>query len=185
MMKADPKTLALSFCVLLGALAAHAQQPVLAPAAPPAFVPHHDPLGDALFPPELVMSNQRALGLSDDQKTRLREMIARAQNSFTLLQWQLQDAVEGLHELLQQSKAQEEQVLGQLDKVLDAERQIKRTQMTLMIRIKNELTPEQQARLNELRPHPPTPPAPPAPPHAPRAPVQPRQPPASPQPDVL
>jgi len=41
----------------------------------------------------------------------------------------------------------EQNVLAQLDKVLDKEREIKRTQLALMIRIKNKLTPDQQDRL--------------------------------------
>jgi len=35
--------------------------------------------------------------------------------------------------------------------VLNIEREIKRTQIGLMVRIKNNLKPEQQARLRELR----------------------------------
>jgi len=41
----------------------------------------------------------------------------------------------------------EGQALDQLEKILDLERQIKRAQLTLMIRIKNTLTPEQQKKL--------------------------------------
>lgn len=45
--------------------------------------------------------------------------------------------------------------MGQLDKLLAAVREIKRTQLTLLVRIKNRLTPEQQARLRERRGKPP------------------------------
>jgi len=31
--------------------------------------PPMDPLGDAMFPPEMVMQHQRELSLTDDQKT--------------------------------------------------------------------------------------------------------------------
>jgi Spy/CpxP family protein refolding chaperone len=41
--------------------------------------------------------------------------------------------------------------MSQLDKVLNSEREIKRTQISLLIRIKNKLTPEQQAQLQKLR----------------------------------
>ncbi|HKZ53459.1 MAG TPA: periplasmic heavy metal sensor [Candidatus Acidoferrales bacterium] len=138
------------------------QAPPIPPAVP--APPPHDPLADALFPPELVMANQRAIGLDADQKTYLRQEIAEAQSRFITLQWDLQDAMETLHNLLTQEQVNEPQVLAQLDKVLDAERRIKRAQMTLMVRIKNKLTPEQQAHLRELRPRPPAPPRPPSPP---------------------
>ena len=113
--------------------------------------PAGDPLNDLLFPPELVMARQNAIGLSDAQKTYLRAEVLKAQTRFTELQWQLQDAMEGLTGLLKQSKADEAQVAAQLDKVLAAEREIKRAQVSLLVRIKNNLTEEQQHRLRALR----------------------------------
>lgn len=129
-----------------------------------------DPLGEALFPPELVMRHQQAIGLQPEQKAYLRDEIRKAQLRFTELQWQLQDAMETMRTLLEQSPAPEAQVLAQLDKVLEAEREIKRTQIGLMVRTKNKLTPEQQARLRELRFA--APPAPPAQPGVPGPPPQ-------------
>ena len=110
-----------------------------------------DPIAQNLFPPELVMSRQNAIGLSDAQKTYLRAEILKAQTRFTELQWQLQDAMEGLIGLLKQSKADESQVSAQLDKVLASEREIKHAQISLLVRIKNNLTEEQQHRLQALR----------------------------------
>jgi Spy/CpxP family protein refolding chaperone len=114
--------------------------------------PHEsDPVNDWMFPPELVMARQNAIGLSDAQKNYLRAEILKAQTRFTELQWQLQDAMEGLTGLLKQPKADEAQVAAQLDKVLASEREIKHAQITLLVRIKNNLTPEQQHRLQALR----------------------------------
>jgi Spy/CpxP family protein refolding chaperone len=113
--------------------------------------PAGDPLSDLLFPPELVMARQNAIGLSDAQKSYLRAEVLKAQTRFTELQWQLQDAMEGLIGLLKQSKADEAQVAAQLDKVLASEREIKRAQIALLVRIKNNLTAEQQQRLQTLR----------------------------------
>jgi hypothetical protein len=42
-------------------------------------------------------------------------------------------------------------VLEQVDRVLAAEREVKRTQLALMIRIKNTLTEQQQSALDKLR----------------------------------
>jgi Spy/CpxP family protein refolding chaperone len=114
---------------------------------PPAI----DPLNELLFPPELVMARQNAIGLSDAQKTYLRSEVSKAQTRFTELQWQLQDAMEGLTGLLKQPKADEAQVAAQLDKVLASEREIKHAQIGLLVRIKNNLTEQQQNRLRALR----------------------------------
>ena len=113
--------------------------------------PGPDPLGENLFPPELVMAHQKAIDLSDAQKTSIRAELLKAQTRFTELQWQLQDAMEGLVSLLKQPSADESEVMSQLDKVLTSEREIKRTQISLLVRIKNKLTPEQQAHLQKLR----------------------------------
>jgi Spy/CpxP family protein refolding chaperone len=112
--------------------------------------PPEDPLRDVLFPPEAVMQHQQAVGLSDEQKNNLKVEIRQAQLKFTELQWALQDEMEHLVSLLKQAKVDEKQAASQLDKVLAAEREIKRAQLMLLIRIKNSLTPAQQTQLREL-----------------------------------
>ncbi len=130
---------------------------LLAPQQPPG----PDPLAENLFPPDLVMAHQKAIGLDEAQKNFLRSEILKAQTHFTELQWQLQDAMEILVGLVKQNPVDEQKVMAQLDKVLGFEREIKRAQIALMVRIKNKLTPEQQAQLRKLRaeanPHPPSP----------------------------
>lgn len=117
--------------------------------APPR--PPMDPLGDTMFPPEMVMQHQRELGLTDEQKTFMRSEINRTTMRFNELQWQLQDAMEALHETMKASSVNEQLALSQENKVLDVEREIKRAHMELAIRIKNKLTPEQQTKLQSMR----------------------------------
>jgi Spy/CpxP family protein refolding chaperone len=112
--------------------------------------PPEDPLRDVMFPPEAIMQHQQAIGLSDEQKNNFKGEVRQAQLKFTELQWTLQDEMERLVSLLKQSKVDEKQAAAQLDKVLGAEREIKRAQLMLMIRIKNNLTPAQQTQLREL-----------------------------------
>jgi Spy/CpxP family protein refolding chaperone len=112
--------------------------------------PPEDPLREILFPPEAVMQHQQAVGLSDEQKNSLKSEVRQAQPKFTELQWTLQDEMERLVSLLKQSKVDEKQAASQLEKVLGAEREIKRAQLMLLIRIKNNLTPAQQTQLREL-----------------------------------
>jgi Spy/CpxP family protein refolding chaperone len=112
--------------------------------------PPEDPLRDLLFPPEAVMQHQQAIGLSDEQKNNLKVEMRQAQLKFTELQWSLQDEMERLASLLKQSKVDDKLAASQLDKVLAAEREIKRAQLMLLIRIKNNLTPAQQTQLREL-----------------------------------
>ena len=97
------------------------------------------------------MRHQAAIGLTPEQKTYIRDQVRQAQLRFTELQWQMEDAAEALRSLLEKDRVEEPQALAALERVLDAERQIKTAQITLMVRIKNRLTPEQQVKLRELR----------------------------------
>ncbi|MGH9804752.1 MAG: Spy/CpxP family protein refolding chaperone [Candidatus Acidiferrales bacterium] len=153
------RILIFSAACLLAALAASAQP------APP---PQHDPIGEFLFPPELVMAHQSEIGLASEQKTTLRRELSQTQAQFTEMQWELQDAMEALRAQLEPQQVNAERVRAQLDQVLEIENRIKRLQLSLMVRIKNSLTPEQQARLRELRPRAPTPPPGPSRPPAPQ-----------------
>src|ERR1700682_1797863 len=89
--------------------------------------------------------------LTDEQKTIMRGEINRTTTRFNELQWQLQDAMEALHTTMKENSVNEQQALAQLDKVLDAEREIKRLHVGMAIRIKNKLTPEQQEKLHGMR----------------------------------
>ena len=124
---------------------------LLGPAVTRAQQPDQDPIGQSFFPPELVIQHQEAIGLSAEQKDSFKAEIRQAQLKFTGLQWKLQDEMEKMVSLIKQPHVDEQQVLTQLDKVLAAEREVKKEQITLLVRIKNKLTPEQQAKLTELR----------------------------------
>lgn len=151
------------------------QQPGQQP-PPPAYAPHlpegpspaqpqqapqrpqpPDPIAGNLFPPELVMQHRHELGLSDEQRAAIKDEAIKASTRFNELQWQMQDEIEAMANLMKSATVDEQKALAQLDKVLNIEREVKRTQLGLSIRIKNKLTSEQQMKLHELRryPHPP------------------------------
>jgi Spy/CpxP family protein refolding chaperone len=110
-----------------------------------------DPFGRFLFPPELVMQHQSEISLTDAQRTALSSAIQQAQAKFVDVQWKLSGEGEKLARLLQSATVDEAQVLEQVDRILTLEREIKRAQMGLMVRIKNTLTPAQQTKLREVR----------------------------------
>jgi len=112
--------------------------------------PQPDPFAGNLFPPELIMQHQQTIGLGEEQKNFLKAEVRNAQKQLTELQWGLQEEVEKLAALMRQDQVDEAQALTQLDKVLGLEREIKRAHIGLLIRVKNKLTAEQQARLREI-----------------------------------
>ena len=141
---------------LLAMLAAAVAAPLSAqgapgqPMAPPGQQPP-DPFGRFLFPPELVMQHQGELGLQDAQRATIQAAIQEAQTKFVDAQWRLSAEGEKLGRLLQSTTVDESQVLEQVDRILSIEREVKRAQLTLLVRIKNALSPTQQRKLTELR----------------------------------
>src|SRR5258705_622798 len=75
------------------------------PRRPP---PTADPLGDGMFPPEMIMQHQRELALTDEQKTFMRGEIQRTTTRFNELEWQLQDSMEALRETMKGNQVNEE-----------------------------------------------------------------------------
>ena len=113
-----------------------------------------DPLARYFFPPEVIMANQQAIQLTDNQRDSLQHAMADAQGKFIPLQFKMSSEVERLQNLLKKpGSVDEPQVLEQVDRVLAVERDVKRAQLSLMIRIRNMLTPIQRARLTALRSH--------------------------------
>jgi len=113
--------------------------------------PGDDPFAQFLFPPEVIMKFQREIGLDEKQRTAIKESIQKAQSKFLDFQFDMQSEQEKLQKLLSSQKVDETAVLSQVDKVLTLEREVKKTQITLLVRIKNLLNETQQAKLTELR----------------------------------
>jgi Spy/CpxP family protein refolding chaperone len=128
-------------------------QPQPAPEARPMPQPqaNPDPFARNFYPPDLIMQNQEALQLTGEQQSYFKTEMRKAQMNFTELQWKLQDEAEKLMSIAKAQHVDEQQLLAQLEKVLNAERDVKRAQITLLVHIKNKLTPVQQAILDNLR----------------------------------
>ncbi len=105
---------------------------------------------DGFFPPELIMQNQQALGLNDEQKSSVREIMKKSMAEFTDLQWQQSAEQEAMGSLLKGEKIDEAKALAQFDKLVSIENQIKKLHITTMIKVKNILSPDQQKKLRSL-----------------------------------
>lgn len=132
-----------------------AQQQHVPPHGPPGqpaqHGPDHDPMMRHFFPPELVMQHQGAISLTDAQRSALTSAVQQTQARVVDVQWKLSGEAEKLARLIANASVDEAQVLEQVDRILALEREVKRAHVTLMVKIKNTLTPAQQAKLRELR----------------------------------
>jgi len=110
-----------------------------------------DPFARYLYPPDRIMSHGLEIGLEDAQKTAIRNEVQKVQSKFLDTQFELQGESEKLTRLLQEKTVDETKVLAQVDRILALEKDIKKTQISLLVRIKNLLTPTQQAKLTEIQ----------------------------------
>jgi Spy/CpxP family protein refolding chaperone len=120
----------------------------IAQEAPPVA---EDPLFAALFPPEVIMQHRRAIGLTDQQRDAISQMIGTLQGRVVRLQWELLDEMQQLTEIMSGPRVDLDRGLDQLDSVLDTEKEIKKAHLEMLVRIKNLLSAEQQATLERLR----------------------------------
>jgi TonB-dependent SusC/RagA subfamily outer membrane receptor len=111
-----------------------------------------DSFGKYLYSPEFVMAHQEAIGLTDGQRTAIQDAVKEIQSKTIVdTQFKLASATERLTQSLARPSVDEAAVLQQVDETLALEREVKRAQMTLLVRIKNQLTAQQQKLLDKLR----------------------------------
>ena len=109
-----------------------------------------DPLAGAFFPPEVVLMAGDQIGLTQEQREAVRAHVEKIQPRSNELTERLSRETAALSSLARQERVDEVALTAQLDKVLDAERDLKHLHIGLLAWIKNFLTPEQQAKLKEI-----------------------------------
>ncbi len=130
-------------------LAAFLVVAVEAPAQPPG--PGQDPLAQHVFAPDLVMRHAAEIGLDEKQRAAIKDAVLKMQSKVLDAQWEVQAESEKMVRLLQASPVDETAVLAQADKVMALEREVKRTHLSMLVRVKNVLTDAQREKLKELR----------------------------------
>ena len=108
-------------------------------------------MADWLFPPDFVIQQERAIKLNAEQRAFIQAEIKSMEAHLRTAERPLREGSEKLLALVKWERVNEQEALEQVDKVLASEREIRRTQLGLLIRIKNRLTVEQQAKLQELK----------------------------------
>jgi Spy/CpxP family protein refolding chaperone len=111
---------------------------------------HADPLAGAFYPPEVVLLAGDMIGLTQEQREAVRARVEKTQASANEPTERLARETAALAALARQPRVDEAALAAQLDKSLDAERDLKRLHLGLLAWIKNLLTPEQQAKLKEI-----------------------------------
>lgn len=110
-----------------------------------------DPIARLLYPPEALLGHAQELGLDDAQRKAIRSDVVSAQKQFLDAQLSVQESSEELQRLLQERPVNESKALATADQVMGLERTIKRAHLSLLIHLKNLLTPAQLAKMAEIQ----------------------------------
>jgi Spy/CpxP family protein refolding chaperone len=110
-----------------------------------------DPIAENLFPPDLVLQQQRAIALTTEQRDSIQSAAERAQPHIQETEQRVREEVQKLASLISKDQVDESAVLAQSDRINSVERELRRTQLGLLVIIKNRLTPEQQTKLKGLK----------------------------------
>ena len=104
-----------------------------------------------LFPPELIMRHQARLKITEAQRNVIVAEITKLQATAVQVQWRVGDESEKLAEILKRGTVVEADAIAQVERMIMYETAVKRAQLSMLIRIRNTLTPEQREMLQYLR----------------------------------
>jgi Spy/CpxP family protein refolding chaperone len=110
-----------------------------------------DAFAKAMFDPQLVLKHAQAIGLSAQQRRAILDELKTTQQALVPLQVDMTEPGIELVELLESTKIDEGKAMARIDQVLKVENEVKKRQAVFLIRVKNLLTPEQQAKLRAIR----------------------------------
>ena len=102
-----------------------------------------------LFPPKMIMENRDELNMTKKQFTTIRGIIVEVQTSVAEHEWDMQEAYKLVLAELDKSPVNEARVLENVRTVLMAENQVKLSQVTMLIKVRNLLTAEQVEYLKQ------------------------------------
>jgi Spy/CpxP family protein refolding chaperone len=105
-----------------------------------------------LFRPEHIMSHQTEIALTPTQREAIQTAMRDTRAAVESLRWDYEAASEKLGALFAGARVDERAALDEAARMMAIEQKIKRAHLGMLIRVKNVLTAEQQARLQELQP---------------------------------
>ncbi|MGB5490617.1 MAG: hypothetical protein WBM76_07295 [Woeseiaceae bacterium] len=113
--------------------------------------PKEDVFKGKLFPPNVILEHRAEIGLSKAQFKAIRAAVVEVQAGVAEHEWDMQEAYQVLMQELDKSPIDENRVMENADKALLAENQVKKKQISMLVRLKNLLTEEQIAYLESVQ----------------------------------
>jgi Spy/CpxP family protein refolding chaperone len=103
------------------------------------------------FAPQVVLAHRLELGLRPGQIEAIEAAMLETHQKLLALQWKLDADNEKLSQLLAKDRVDQGKVQATFDEVTAVEHDVKKANLTLLVRVKNLLDSEQRAKLRALR----------------------------------
>lgn len=103
-----------------------------------------------LFPPSMIMRHQEKLGLSAGQVESIKNEMREFQSGVVDIQWDLHAATSALNKETDKPKIDSKRALSLVDRVLAAENKLKKSHLSLLIKIRNVLNEEQLMKMKRM-----------------------------------
>lgn len=113
--------------------------------------PKDDPFKGKLFAPNVILEHRDTLGLSKEQFTDIRRVVVEVQTNVAEHEWDLAEAYQNIMAELDRVPIDEKAVLEHVSAALLAENEVKKLQVSMLVKLKNLLTDEQIAYLESIR----------------------------------
>lgn len=101
--------------------------------------------------PRMLMRHQAELGLTDTQKSAIKNYVKAAQSKSVDVQFELEQQMQKLQDLVGQDEVDKSAAVTQARKVMSLENEMKAIQLGLMIDVKNVLKPAQIEKIKQFR----------------------------------
>jgi Spy/CpxP family protein refolding chaperone len=123
----------------------------IAAAQDPGRAAQRDAFAGRLFPPNVIMEHQDELNLSKEQFTAIRAAVVEVQANVAEHEWDMREAYQNITDVLDEVPIDEDAVMQNVDAALRAENEVKKLQVSMLIKLRTLLTDEQTAYLQSLR----------------------------------
>jgi len=105
----------------------------------------------AFYPPKLVMMHQNDINLTEEQRENILSLINSNHSAHSRIRWDLQSKMDEMQALVTQDEVDLQQASKKLDEIMALEQQLKKMQLSALIKIKNTLTDAQEKQLDAFK----------------------------------
>lgn len=113
--------------------------------------PPRDVINESFYAPDFVLGHEADLGLQSSQVEAIKKLAATVEAQAPGLQDERKKEMEAFEAEIQNPSSSEQEILAKFDQVLKQERKLKQLQLIMLIRVREQLTPEQRSQLDTIK----------------------------------